>query len=176
MNTIKLFFALTILTINSVTFGMDHAADNYHFAKAACARLLRREYKEIFTTGGILLATSITTGVGLRVALDAYKSGKDFMHRRIWGPTNEDKILEIEFAKNKQNQQEKEVALKNAKLEIEKDELKFYMSIMQKRIEESSDAEEQKKLKQTQKQTIAEFSEMMRSRILNHNRMIAQAS
>jgi hypothetical protein len=168
MNINKLcLIIITCITFNLPLSGMDHgAADNAEFARRATANILNGEIKKVFISGGILMAATITSGVGLRAAVDLYKTSKNYLHRKIWGPTHEDLLIDNQLEKDRKLLEEKGILIRATQIKIEKEELGTYIGLMENRIELATKQEEKEYLKETRDKTLQQLSDAMRNRML----------
>lgn len=168
MNTNRLWLiVLTCITLTLPLIGMDHgAADNAEFARRATDNILKGEIKKVAISGSILMFTTITSGVGLRAAVDLYKTSKNFIHRKIWGPTHEDLLINAQLEKDKKLLEEKGLMIRATQIKIEKEELVTYLSLMDNRIELAKEPEEKELIKQVRDKTLNQLSEVMRNRML----------
>jgi hypothetical protein len=168
MNTNKLWLiALTCITLNLPLLSMDHGAgDNAEFARRATDNILRGEIKKVVISGSILMLTTITSGVGLRAAVDLYKTSKSYVHRKIWGPTHEDMLVNAQLEKDKKLLEEKGMMIRATQIKLEKEELGTYIGLMENRIELAKDQAEKDLIKQTRDTTLTQLSEVIRNRML----------
>lgn len=162
---------LLLLTLNSQTFlamgpqGLGQSMDSAAFAEKATKYIMHGELKKLAVMGGILLTTTVVSGVGLRAAIDLYKSTKDTAHRTLWGPTQEDKIIAMELEKAKQFTLEKQQALKMGSVKLEQANLDLYAAIMDKRITRATAPAEKETLIKTCDETLASLAEIAKRRI-----------
>lgn len=168
MNRNKLWLIiLTGITFNLPLFSMESgSADNAEFARRATENILKGEIKKVFISGSILMAATITSGVGLRAAIDLYKTSKNYIHRKIWGPTHEDLLINTQLEKDKKLLEEKGLMIRATQIKIEKEELGTYIGLMENRMELATKPEEKELIRQTRDKTLTQLSEAMRNRIL----------
>lgn len=166
VKTLTLFLFLNTYNFSfSMHAGMPGAAEAATFAQKATKYIMSSEYKKLAIHGGIFLTTTLVSGVGLRAAIDLYKSTKDTVHRTVWGPTQEDKIIAMELEKTKQLTLEKQQALKIGNIKLEQANLDYYTSIMEKRIARAKTPEEKDTLSQTCDETLSQLAEIVKRRI-----------
>lgn len=168
MNINKLWLViLTGIIFNLPLSAMDHgSADNAEFARRATDSLLKGEIKKVIISGSILMAATITSGVGLRAAVDLYKTSKNYLHRKIWGPTHEDLLINNQLEKDKKLLEEKSLLIRATQVKIEKEELGTYIGLMENRIELANKPEEKELLRQMRDKTLQQLSDAMRNRML----------
>lgn len=144
------------------------------FSSKATKYIMNREYAKLGINTSIFFAGTLLSGIGLRMALDLYKSTKDNVHRKIWGPTQEDKIIAMELEKNKNLTLEKQQALRIGNIKLEQANLDFYTSIMDKIVARAKTSEEKDRLSKVTDETLAQLAEIAKKRIIaGHSPAIA---